>query len=154
MTKKRSKKSASKPSAARKSASAVTSRSSNLQRTRQWRRNAYLAYARALHSMPVRAPIVRKPTTLDSTGRFYKRPELTPAWLVHRSGLSDQTKPERASRSVLKRQAEGSFKRWYEECLKRKARREVIIAKGHKPGVGKRAKPPSQRKPPSRLRCP
>lgn len=83
----------------------------------------------------------------------------TPAWLAHRLGLSDtpRTPPSEVARhQVLKRQAEASFKKWHEECQKRKARREVLAAKDllSKGAASQRGKPKTQRKPASRLRCP
>ena len=78
----------------------------------------------------------------------------TPAWLAHRLGLSDTPRtPEKAKAKhrYLAQQAEKSFKRWHEECQKRKQRKQVMIAKKQTPKRGKSA---ATRKPPSRLRCP
>lgn len=88
---------------------------------------------------------------------FHVKPKLTPAWLAHRKGLSD-TPPTsvktKAMHALRKQQAQESFWKWHKECQRRKQRREVMIAKGLVPGKGKSPKPPQQRKPPSRLRCP
>lgn len=86
--------------------------------------------------------------------RFSRKMPLTPAWVVHRQGLSDKTPPEGMARQQRLRKSEAVFRKWHEECQKRKQRREVIVAKKLKPGQGEAGKSPSQRKPRSRLRCP
>lgn len=101
---------------------------------------------------------VRDRATIDLFRQEARQQELpfkkpTPAWLAHRQGLSDTPRtPNRvkARHQYLARQSEASFKRWHEDCQKRKVRKEVLIAKGRKPAKGTRPAKPQQR----RLPCP
>lgn len=88
---------------------------------------------------------------------MFKQKKRTSAWLAHRQNLSDTPRtPQKEVAKVKwqKRQAERAFHAWDAECRRRKQRREVLVAKGIKPGKGKNPSKPAQRKPPSRLRCP